>query len=319
VLPPAVEPPPQALCPFPISISLPAQGTTVSSPAIVTAQATPPDQVYWMRLYVDNEAVYYSFTTTINQYIWMAPGSHTVEVVAEDVAGYIATSTVNVNVSGEESGVDGIQALTGWQSCSAALLNGYTCAAGLGTATSQLIQHQSSPALDGDSAEFTMSGPKAYSNELYWYPLGGGNNVSHFTYDLWFYVDTGDAPQSLEFDVNQAFGGTRWTFGTQCDFNQTGKWDLWDPLNEVWRPSSVPCIHFPSQTWIHLVWNFERVGNQVHYIDLAVADRNYTVDTYYTAQPNWYQEEIDVAFQLDGNYEQEPFNVWLDKVTLNAN
>jgi hypothetical protein len=68
-----------------------------------------------------------------------------------------------------------------------------------------------------------------------------------------------------------------------------------------------------------LVWNFERVGNQVHYIDLAVADRNYTVDTYYTAQPNWYQEEIDVAFQLDGNYEQEPFNVWLDKVTLNAN
>jgi hypothetical protein len=214
VLPPAVEPPPQALCAFPISISLPAQGTTVSSPAIVTAQATPPDQVYWMRLYVDNEAVYYSFTTTINQYIWMAPGSHTVEVVAEDVAGYIATSTVNVNVSGEESGVDGIQALTGWQSCSAALLNGYTCAAGLGTATSQLIQHQSSPALDGDSAEFTMSGPKAYSNELYWYPLGGGNNVSHFTYDLWFYVDTGDAPQSLEFDVNQAFGGTRWTFGT---------------------------------------------------------------------------------------------------------
>jgi len=80
----------------------------------------------------------------------------------------------------------------------------------------------------------------------------------------------------------------------------------------------VPCKHFPSQTWIHLVWNFERVGNQVHYIDLSVAGNSYNVDVYYTAQPNWYQEEIDIAFQLDGNYEQEPYNVWLDEATLNA-
>ena len=58
--------------------------------------------------------------------------------------------------------------------------------------------------------------------------------------------------------------------------------------------------------------------NQVHYLTLSVADQNYTVDTYYAAQPNWYQEEIDIAFQLDGNYKQQPYNVWLDKVTLNA-
>jgi hypothetical protein len=86
----------------------------------------------------------------------------------------------------------------------------------------------------------------------------------------------------------------------------------------VWRVTSVPCHHFPSQTWIHLVWNFERVGNQVHYIGLSVADSNYTIDTYYTEQPQWYQEEIDLAFQLDGNYEQQPYDVWLDEVTLNA-
>jgi hypothetical protein len=29
-------------------------------------------------------------------------------------------------------------------------------------------------------------------------------------------------------------------------------------------------------------------------------------------------EEIDVAFQMDGNYEQEPYNVWLDEVKLTA-
>jgi hypothetical protein len=56
----------------------------------------------------------------------------------------------------------------------------------------------------------------------------------------------------------------------------------------------------------------------VHCIDLSVADNDYTIDTYYTAQPQWYQEEIDIALQMDGNYEQQPYNVWLDEVTLNA-
>lgn len=318
VIPPAIEPPPAPLCGFPLTISVPGEGATVSSPATVVAQATPPDQIYWMRVYVDGFAIYYSFTNDVNQFIWMPDGPHTIEVVAQDVAGYISTATTHVNVSAQTAGVSGIQNLPGWQSCSAALHNGYTCAAGLGTATSQLIQGRTSPSLDGTAAQFTMGGPHPYSNELYWYPIGGGNSVSHFTYDLYFYVDVGDAPQSMEFDVNQAYGGSRWTWGTQCDFNQTGKWDIWDPLHEIWVPTSVPCVHFPSQTWIHLVWNFERVGNQVHYIDLSVADSHYTVDTYYTAQPNWYQEEIDIAFQMDGNYKQEPYNVWLDEVTLNA-
>jgi len=318
VLPPATEPPPQALCAFPLTISVPSQSAPVNSPANVVAVASPPDALYWMRVYVDGLAVYYSFTANINQYIWMPLGQHTIEVVAEDVAGYIATATTTVNVTTQLPGIDGIQNMAGWQSCSAALSSGLTCAAGLGTASSKLIQGQSSPSLDGTTAEFTLGGSHAYSNELYWYPLGGGNNVTHFTYDLWFYVDDGNAPQSLEFDVNQAFGGTRWTWGSQCDFDQTKKWDIWDPLDGKWVPTSVPCKHFPSNTWEHLIWTLERVGNQVHYITLRVDDQDYDVDTYYTAQPNWYQEEIDIAFQLDGNYEQQPYNVWLDEVTLDA-
>jgi hypothetical protein len=318
IVPPAIEPPPPALCGFPLTISGPGQGAAVSSPANVIAEALPADPIYWMRIYVDGQAVYYSFTPNINQYIFMANGKHTIEIVGEDVSGYIATATTEVNVVSQNPGVSNIQNLPGWLSCSAAIGQGSTCAAGLGNAMSQLTQDQSSPSLSGSSAEFTISGSHAYSNELYWYPLGGGNNVSHFTYDLWFYVSDGDAPQSLEFDVNQAFGGTRWTWGSQCDFDQTGKWTIWNPLDEIWVPTSVPCKHFPSQTWIHLVWTLERVGNQVHYMTLSVAGQEYDVDTYYTAQPDWYQEEVDIAFQLDGNYKQQPYDVWLDEVTLNA-
>ena len=29
-------------------------------------------------------------------------------------------------------------------------------------------------------------------------------------------------------------------------------------------------------------------------------------------------ESVDVAFQMDGNYAQQPYNVWLDNVALTA-
>jgi hypothetical protein len=222
---------------------------------------------------------------------------------------------MQVNVVGQLPGALDLQDSPQGVSCSAVIVH-TTCAAGLGVAVSTLTLHQQTPSLDGSAAKFTLAGKHAYSNELYWTPIGGGSYPTHFNYDLWFYIDHGDRPQSLEFDVNQAFGGSRWTWGTQCDFNDSHRWNIWDPLGEVWKAIPIPCNHFPSNTWIHLVWTFERVGNQVHYMTLSVADQTYDVDTYYTAQPNWTQEEIDIAFQMDGNYAQQPYTVWLDRVNL---
>jgi len=51
-------------------------------------------------------------------------------------------------------------------------------------------------------------------------------------------------------------------------------------------------------------------------VTASVADQTYNVDTYFTAQPNWYQEEIDIAFQKDGNYRQEPYSMWLEPAHL---
>ena len=49
---------------------------------------------------------------------------------------------------------------------------------------------------------------------------------------------------------------------------------------------------------------------------LSVADQTYNVDIYYTAQPNWTQEEIDIAFQTAATRDQQPYTVWLDRVNL---
>src|SRR5450755_1954710 len=59
---------------------------------------------YTVRIYVDGAAVFYTPTSTINQYIWMPNGQHTVEMVAEDVAGYIEHVFHSVECSGSPRG-----------------------------------------------------------------------------------------------------------------------------------------------------------------------------------------------------------------------
>jgi hypothetical protein len=320
--PPAQLPPPAGSNDFPLTISSPTEGGTVTSPINVVANANPKNPIFFMRVYVDQLAVYYTFANSINTQIFASPGSHKLEVMAEDNQGYVSATILNLTVTSQQAQttISDIQAMPGWQSCSALFpagsgRDGQICAAGLGTADSTMTENQSAPAMDGKSAKFTMGGPTAYSNMLYFNPVAGGDNVSHFIYDLYFYIDNPNASQALEFDINQTFGGNRWVWGSECSFNDSGKWDIWDDVNG-WKPTIYDCKPFPANTWIHLVWNVERVGNQVHYISLTVGDQTYNIDTYYPNQPDWTVEEIDVAFQMDGNYKQEPYNVWLDQVKL---
>jgi hypothetical protein len=320
---PPATPPPAGSDDFPLTISSPTDGGTLTSPVTVVASATPTNPIFFMRVYVDQLAVYFTFTNSINAQIFIAPGAHKLEVMAEDNRGYISATILNITVSSQsQTTISSIQDMPGWQNCSALFppgsgRDGQICAAGIGTAVTTMTPNQSTPSMDGKSAKFSMGGPTPYSNMLYFNPIAGGNNVSHFIYDLYFYIDNPNAPQALEFDFNQTYGGNRWVWGSECNFNGTGKWDIWDDING-WKPTTVDCKPFPANTWIHLVWNLERVGNQVHYISLTVGDQTYPIDTYYPNQPNWTLEEIDVAFQMDGNYKQEPYNVWLDEVSLTA-
>jgi hypothetical protein len=148
----------------------------------------------------------------------------------------------------------------------------------------------------------------AYSNMLYFNAIARENNVSHFTYDLYFYIDNPNASHALEFDINQTDDGKRWVWGSECNRNGSGMRDTWDDI-DGWKPN-LRRQAIPSNTWIHLMWNVEQVGNQVNYVSLTVSDQTYDIDTYYHNQPGWTLEEIDVAFQMDGNYKQEPYNVW---------
>ena len=127
--PPACDPPPSTCDPpypngsnnFPLSVTSPLDQGSVTSPMHVVATATPKNPLFFMRVYVDQLAVYFTFTNSIDTQIFVAPGQHKVEVMAEDNQGYISDAIVNVNVTSQaaKTTISGIQNMPGWQSCSA--------------------------------------------------------------------------------------------------------------------------------------------------------------------------------------------------------
>jgi len=254
---------------FPLTVASPTANATLTSPVNVVANATPKNPMFFMRVYVDQLAVYFTFNDSINTQIFIAPGAHTLTVMAEDEQGYISATPLPIAVSAQapnsngQSTITSIQAMAGWQSCGALFpagsgRAGQICAAGGGTPQSEMTADVSSPSMDGESAQFSI-GPSSpdcpgYCNMLYFNPVAGGNNVSHFIYDLYFMVDNPNAPQALEFDINQTFGGNRWVWGSECNFNGSGKWDIWNDAPQTgWISTAIDCRPFPANTWIHLV------------------------------------------------------------------
>src|SRR6266568_2073242 len=70
--PPAQVPPPAGSNDFPLTISSPTEGDTLTSPANVVASASPKNPIFFMRIYVDQLAVYFTFTNSINTQIFIA-------------------------------------------------------------------------------------------------------------------------------------------------------------------------------------------------------------------------------------------------------
>jgi hypothetical protein len=210
---------------------------------------------------------------------------------------------------------EAIQTLPDWQWCTAKL-EGKPCASGLGNATSTLTQDQQTPSLSGQSSMFTLGGQTAYSNALWWKSFGPNSTPTNFVYDVYFYLTDPNLPEALEFDTNQSFNDVRYTWGTECSYRNTGHWDIWNPESEKWETTSVPCPVVSANTWHHLTWQVERVNGQVHYISVTLDGDVSTVDKYYNPQPHYSGSDLNVAFQMDGDYRQDPYSVWLDNFTL---
>jgi hypothetical protein len=305
--------------PGPPQVTTPTVGANVASPFQVSVNV--PGQFNYMDIIADGTPVYHtSYPTIQNKYIFLPVGQHNLVFQTYDANNApLFQTAMQVNVTSEtpNASIMQIQTLPQFQSCTAHLF-GTECASGVGDAIFAMTPNQVTPSLSGNSSRFDISGPVGYSNALWWNQLGGGTLLNHFTLAMDFYISDGTVSEALEFDVNQSLNGSRYTYGTECSFLNAKFWRVWDPLNEKWVPTAIPCLPFTSQTWHHLEWQFEHLNGQVHYVSLTVDGVTSPVDLSFSPQPNYPFQGFDVAFQMDGNFAQAPYSVWLDNWTLTA-
>jgi hypothetical protein len=205
-----------------------------------------------------------------------------------------------------------VNSIGGWSNCGAC-----AGAGGAGpTVPYSLTQYVSSPSIDGHAAHFWIGGRTPYGDALWWKELGANANVSHFTYDVYFYYKNAGAPQALEFDMNQNVGGRRYIFGTQCNI-AAKQFDVWNTAGAYWMHTGVPCGAPPTYTWNHLTWQYERVNGQTHFISVTLNGKTSYVNRYGGSRAAG-GGELNVAFQMDENRNAVNYDVWLDKLTLTA-
>lgn len=186
-----------------------------------------------------------------------------------------------------------------------------------------------SPSISGNATEHKVGGTTQYADAFWNNHLIGDfstqglpdssktlvPSLHNFVYDVWFYGSNIAASQALEFDINQFFGGKSFIWGHECRIGGGHEWDVWDNVAKHWHPTGISC--YPNNNaWNHLVIKVQRSSsNQVVYQSITL--NGVTHNTNYTSYPistGWYG--VTINYQQDGNYKQQAYSIWLDKLNF---
>jgi len=314
-----------------VTVHSPVARTTLVSPMRFAATATSAHPITRFVVYANNGKIYQASGSSLNANVALPVGTYNMFVQAWDSTGASGTSatfpvTVSTNtVPTPPSGAvvyQGIQdSSSGWGSCGTVC-----CAGGASDAWSwPMYQFQTTPSLDGASAEFVITGP-AYSDALHWYKVAAQNWATNYLWDSWTYLDnTSLSAQAIEFDAFTVvpIGGVnrKFMFGSQCNY-AAGVWDGWMENTSgggTWLPTNIPCTKLSTNSWHHLLWYVKRVGttlDQVQYVSLTVDGVTYNVNMLQPSQATSWNQAVGVQYQQDIGPSATGFHQWIDKVKL---
>jgi len=266
----------------------------------------------------------------LNTNLTLSPGTYNTTVEEWDYCGGAATTPITITVNSSNQVFASIQAGSGW--------NGYillpptygicsSCSPNGPQETWWTKQNVSSPSLSGKAMEFDIGGTTAYSDVLWNVHLVGDGapnldsdhkivpNIYNFIYDVYFYSSNLSPSQALEFDVNQFVNGRSYIFGHECRIMGGNEWDIWDNVNNKWVPTGISCYP-PNNTWNHLTIQVQRTwDNKLFYQSITLNGKTSYINQYYSStSTSWYG--VTVNFQMDGDYNQQSYNTYLDNFDL---
>ena len=321
-----------------VFVTSPANKSTVSSPANFVATATTGCSlgVASMGIYTaPSKLAYVVNGASLNTNLSLSPGTYNTTVEEWDKCGGASTTPVTVTVSSSGGGTtfSNLHSSGGWagyaqQPPTYADCNGCT-PSGPGT-TWSMVQDVKSPTMSGNSTQFSLGGNMDYSDVLWNNHLIGDfssqglpdtnhtlvPSLHNFTYDVYFYGSNLGNSQALEFDINQFFSGLGFTWGHECRIAGGNEWDIWDNVKLKWVPTGISCYPLEN-AWNHVVIQVERTSsNQLLYQSITFNGVTHTLNWTYApfSAPGWYG--ITVNYQMDGDYKQSDYTVYVDKLNF---
>jgi hypothetical protein len=312
-----------------VSISSPANGATVSSPATFVATGTTAcaKGVASMGAYVNNQRVYTVAGSKLDASLNLGSGSQKVVIEAWDYCGGASTSSVTVTTAGSVgTTMSNLQASGGWNQWGELAPTYNICSPCSGVNWS-MYQHVKATSLSGNSTQFNIGGSTPYSDVLWSNPIIGQGttqglpdtgrtlmpNLHNFIYDAQFFITNLSVTQDLEFDINMYLDGVGMEWGTECNHLSDGVWDIWNNVEAKWIPTSVPC-QLNNNAWNHVVVQVQRESNNdLLYQTITVNGVTHTINQ--TVAPfgvpyGWYGMTLN--YQMDGNHNQAANTTYMD-------
>jgi hypothetical protein len=195
------------------------------------------------------------------------------------------------------------------------------------------VKGATNPSLDGNSLQCSNKGGAPYSNVHCYLNLPPEPDVSSFTLSLSFLFTPEvtcnnqggkvSTVQALEFSMSNWTNARRFEFALQWQNVGDGapQWRYWDPHqteNRRWKPVNsniTQCLE--GDKWHTVQLEGSTNGIEVHYKNFTIDNQTYELN-FSTARVNTPGEvnRLAIAIQLDGNANQTPYDVFIDKVNF---
>jgi hypothetical protein len=323
--------------PASVAVAAPTNNATVAPTVqyVATATTACPKGVAAMGIYTaPGVLAYTSPGATLNALLSLNPGNYNTVVQEWDNCGGAAKTPVAITVGPAPQAANAIVNLhqmkgwTGYALLPAAYEICPTCVASGPQATWVMAQGVSSPSLSGSSSKMDIGGQMPYADILWNNHLIGDfssqglpdtnrtlvPSIHNFIYDVYFYANSVETSQAVEFDINQFVGGLSFIWGHECRIMGGHQWDIWDNPGQKWIPTGIPCN--PVNGWNHVVLNAQRTSdNHLLFQSIALNGVTSTLNYYENPTPTtWYG--VTINYQQDGNYAQQPYSIWLDRLNF---
>lgn len=318
-----------------VYVKSPANNSTVAGSVNFSASASTScgGGVSAMGIYTAPYQLAYSVNgASLNTSLNLSPGTYHMVVEEWDRCGGASTAPVTVTVAANGKVFSNLQRSGGWGAFGQGPPNFVDCSPSPcdGIAYS-MFQGIGSPSLTGQATQYGVGGTATYSDALFNNHLIGDFSsqglpdsnhtlvptLHNFTYDVYFFGSNLAASQALEFDINQFFNGMGFIFGHECRIAAGHEWDVWNNQAGKWTPTGIPC--YPNNNaWNHLTIQVQRTwDNKLLYKSITLNGKTSYLNWYFyagSAPGSWWG--ITINYQMDGNYQQTPYKVYLDQLSF---